>query len=78
MTFGRRVNNSFNHVKTHARTALPFVRKAAMLAQGVNRFTNLPYVDMVAKAVHSGTYAAEGLLDRAENIQRQFGLPTFT
>ena len=78
VSFGRRVNNAFNHVKTHARTALPFVRKAAMLAQGVNRFANLPYVDAVAKAVHAGTYAAEGALDRAENIQRHWGLQTHT
>lgn len=77
-SFGRRVNNVFNHVKVHARNALPFVRKAAILAQGVNRYANLPYVDVVAKAVHSGTHAAEGLLDRAENVQRHWGLPTHT
>ena len=78
VSFGCRVNNAFNHVKVHARNALPFVRKGAMLAQGINRFTNLQYVDMVAKAVHAGTYAAEGALDRAENVQRHWGLSTHT
>lgn len=75
ISLGHRANNTFNHVKTHARNVLPFARKIATFTAGANRFFNLPYVTEGSLAVIGGTIAAEKALDVAEDAQRQWGLP---
>ena len=75
-SLGHRLNSSFNTVKHYARKIIPGVKKAAMLAQGINRGLNLQYVSQAVQAVGLAADGASKILDAGENLQRNYGLQT--
>ena len=82
--FGGTVNRTFNVVKSHARKAIPFIRRVSgQIRDGARGLSTLPLVGaalsqlgVVAGAVHTGTHLAERFFDNSERWQRGMGIDT--
>jgi hypothetical protein len=79
---GHNVNRTFNVIKTHARRALPIVRKISeRVREGARQYTHLPVVgnymssvSQAADAINRGSHIAERFFDHADRFQRDLGV----